>query len=549
MTTGLSYDFYAPFMQAVIIEPNGTRWPLWTRLPQTDSQRAAAGLGNLQSLPFLTELTVKLDLSGVAVITAVLSPPIEEGRLLLNSSVIEWGASHLQVQFGYIGSGGSAVLSPMYSGLMLQPEIQFASPDISITLKAQGEGGFDATRTHSHKTLNNVTRLAALQSLAAGPDLQRPLKINVEEVEQNTASDAFRKLHTEVNVAGGGHTNWYLMQIIARQCLCWIVQIGDTLYLRPWDKLLVGEPRATFYFYDYPGGRFSPTESTYPILSASSPLTSLYFTGVSKGLMQSGVGSKSGDVINQLFTDADLKPTRSGDGAIEPTPKAVPTELDPSEISLLGTGPRNGPAVRAEDERLRRNAAAKAAAIAEEQAFEAALKKALSSPAQKAQDKKSKKLLKTLNAKTPVQAEGTSPNPTTGDGAARHSEAPDSKHAFDKAKSEFAEFSKSVGIKLEIETLGIPNLFPGDPIAVRGLGARHDRNHYAVLDVTHSLGGDGFKSTLNAISNSQPIEDSRLAILAAHASGGVAETTKPNNDPLTVAGQKRLPIEIKPAGN
>jgi hypothetical protein len=73
----------------------------------------------------------------------------------------------------------------------------------------------------------------------------------------------------------------------------------------------------------------------------------------------------------------------------------------------------------------------------------------------------------------------------------------------DAAKSAFqADFK--MGIKLQIQTLGIPDILPGDVVAVRGVGARFDWN-YGVFVVRHFIGSSGFTTELELVSNTAAI--------------------------------------------
>jgi hypothetical protein len=54
---------------------------------------------------------------------------------------------------------------------------------------------------------------------------------------------------------------------------------------------------------------------------------------------------------------------------------------------------------------------------------------------------------------------------------------------------------------LEIESVGIPSVLPGQVCAVRGLGLRLDNSNYAVQKVVHTLNSAGFSTKLSLINN------------------------------------------------
>lgn len=72
------------------------------------------------------------------------------------------------------------------------------------------------------------------------------------------------------------------------------------------------------------------------------------------------------------------------------------------------------------------------------------------------------------------------------------------------ARAEWEVNQSSVGIKLELETLGVPDLIPGNVIVVEGLGVRI-RGNYVLLEVTHTMGTSGFTTSMTAIKNVESV--------------------------------------------
>jgi phage protein D len=80
-------------------------------------------------------------------------------------------------------------------------------------------------------------------------------------------------------------------------------------------------------------------------------------------------------------------------------------------------------------------------------------------------------------------------------------------HAFDT-------YSLGMALPLDVETIGMPTIEPGDVVRIRGLGKKLDQN-YGVFKVNHSLGASGFTTALHLISNTADALESQMRDLAA----------------------------------
>jgi hypothetical protein len=70
-----------------------------------------------------------------------------------------------------------------------------------------------------------------------------------------------------------------------------------------------------------------------------------------------------------------------------------------------------------------------------------------------------------------------------------------------------------MGVLIEIETLGMPNLLPSwDLIKVEGFGSLYDYN-YSVEKVMHILSEGGFITQITARSNTPAVEDAAFKAL------------------------------------
>jgi hypothetical protein len=86
-----------------------------------------------------------------------------------------------------------------------------------------------------------------------------------------------------------------------------------------------------------------------------------------------------------------------------------------------------------------------------------------------------------------------------------HSDNPKGKKHVDKMKSQIKSQLKNGGVRVEIETLGVPDLLPGRTAQIDGLGPRFDWN-YGIHEVVHTLGTGGFSTQWVGYYNSSAIQ-------------------------------------------
>jgi len=136
---------------------------------------------------------------------------------------------------------------------------------------------------------------------------------------------------------------------------------------------------------------------------------------------------------------------------------------------------------------------------------------------------------------TGIASNGNSPGPdtNTGKGGTAFTRDPSYPDTLDGAKEAYAA-SFSMGIKLEVDTLGLPDIYPGDVVAVKGVSARFDWN-YGVFTVRHSLGPTGFVTHLTMMSNTSKILSNALG-----AQGAVND-----NPPPPAEDQNKVKVEAK----
>lgn len=111
--------------------------------------------------------------------------------------------------------------------------------------------------------------------------------------------------------------------------------------------------------------------------------------------------------------------------------------------------------------------------------------------------------------------------------------------AQSQRQSAYEEFRNRIGIQLEIETLGIPDILPGQTFAVKGLGRRIDSPaKYLVLEVEHSAGGSGFTTKLKLVSNLTFAQTER-SIVSATGNHAIAEHNEGRN------ARDRVPMAVR----
>lgn len=484
------YDFRAPFMSAVIVTPNGTRLPLWTDLNLTAAQLDSIHLG-VSSLPYLSEIEITIPLGDVPTIRAQLTPPFKDGRAFLNSAAIEWGFSTIEVQFGYSGGNGQVVLSPVFSAILLKPDVSVGS-DVSITLNGQGSGGFGSLRTQQAGVLRG-TRLEIVEALArgdrpgatttslvhhTGPSngaafggvsglggvssqddsltegtlddnleffLQQQQVVVVQHPTQKgtrrlavdlshlKGTPEEKRMNEELEVHPGGMSDWAQINEVLREAGCWSFigtdDLGNpTIFVISRDKMLAGEPSRTFRFFDFPEG-------------------------------QLGHGDPA---------------AFGGDFPI--------LEINSPTMAVYLPGGSRGFRMQDIDDESR-------------QFVQNIINDQSVAPGRSGQSA----------AESPPSGEIPGTDTNTGDGTTLVQGDPNDNRAVDMAKAEYAAWTGSMGINLDVTSIGIPTLLPGETVQVWGMGERLD-HQYGVLTVKHTIGGNGFSTSWNGVSNVQQFE-------------------------------------------
>lgn len=425
-----SFDFFSPFFRAAIItDPKnreGSRWPLWVFGSEKDSQslsqtQAANGLG---ALAYCTDITVKLGLSYIPVITVTLSPPIHDARLFLDSPLIEYakgaeGSSILEVVFGYTNGPDGESLSPPFEGSIVSPPSVSFGAEASITLNAQGTGGFDASRVEISNIFEKKKRVAMME------EVLKSLNLKVDRSEVSPDSPEGKALDEEIQVAFPANgVAWWFVVSMAVACGCWVTLTkkgeDSVIKLTAVNKVLSDAPKTKFRFYDFAGG-FDSKQGVFPILGISTQTQAVFMSGAAAGLRTMSMDSKTREIKEGVVNEESATPKRTAPGTVATTTDTIKGELFSENVA--------DPAMAA------------------------------------------------------------------------------------KAKEAFKQAQGTMGVKIEIETIGIPTLVPGAFISVVGVAKRLDQN-YIVQEVEHSVGSGGFTTKFTAQANVSPLsgasESSRL---------------------------------------
>ena len=429
-------DFSSPFMQAAILKNPG----------QTTEQRFSLSVNSNQSNPqsllpvaltgttggekdgdplfastlsYLSSVTVSMDLGGVPTIDVVLTPTLEDARKILDSTLLEYPLSAIEVTLGYSTGSEGVTSTPPFQGILQPPEANFGT-DVTITLKGVGTAGYYLGATGATGVVEKKTRQEHIISLVN--------KMG-GEVQTNTGdwildAAALSALNEEVALVNAGKSYLHVISQLARASGCWVNTFDGKdgfrkLRLISQVEMMLQAPLALLTLYDFGGeiGSSIANRAIYPILSISvgEGLSAIFLSGWAKTLQMKK--------INQT------------------TQESVETAATPKDATVSG----------GED-------------------------------AQTGVDTTSNKI-------------STVVAPTQDD------DSPTEKLALEQLAG-MTSLGNSVGLQLDIETLGLPDAIPGNMYDVRGVSKRID-GFYVCHALKHSMSASGFTTSLTLIQNSQ----------------------------------------------
>ena len=438
----VTYDFSSPFMAVALITTDGTHIPLFSNNGGGPNFALASKTNDaLASFPYVSEVSVDLNLSFMPTIRVVLQPPYNEGIAFLDSPLIEWGASLLEVQFGY--SGGSqpqGVLTPTYTGITLKPDVSLGS-DVTITLNAQGVGAFSAVRQEGQRQFNKTTRFDIVKAMLAGPDPAHPRNIefglNTVRLDVGQDVEEINRFFTDtIDYSQANKTDWQCVYELVNESRCFMSLVGNAVNVFSKRSAWLGAVKKTFTLF--PGQRVGPDVSggIWPILGADSPTSAVYMPGAVRGLVVSGVNSADRKTVRQVVSDDDAQVARANPGASAP-----------------------GASINYPD--------------------------------------------------APAAAASTDGSVADANGNTMYPGNPDDPVTQQQAKAEFENQTTNIGVTMNIETLGVPDLLPGDLVIVQGLGRRlsGDNGRYNIHHIRHVMNNSGWMTRWTGISNAGVLND------------------------------------------
>jgi hypothetical protein len=305
------YDFLNPFMAVALLTAKGQRVPLWTNTEDPGGghiltpAQIRSEFDDITSIPWVSEVQVTTNLGGYPIITVTLTPPYRDAIRLLDSNLMEWGRTLIEVQLGYIfGTQGLPNLSPVYRGVTTKPEIQLGAETV-IKLHAHGVGAYSMVRNERGLIVNGQTRKFVLDKLIEGnqegdsPGIKNPsgknFSLNTEAFDKATDSEINaeqKKRWTEekINFAQGYKSDFQAVMDLCLEALCWPVFIGSELHIIARGNL-DDAPQFVLSLFDFENGTVGPSTGVYPILGATSPTMHVYMPPEQFGLRQSSIKS------------------------------------------------------------------------------------------------------------------------------------------------------------------------------------------------------------------------------------------------------------------
>jgi len=445
------YNFFSPFFQAVLTSPEGTEvLPLWQGPTPKDAAKfgfKSTGQPLAEALAIASSLTVDLMLGGFFELKLELRPTYNDALTLLASTAIVQGMSLIQVRFGYI-SGGGQIISPWLTGLVMEPDFTIGT-EFTLNLKATAVTGSMLRRSSSVGVVfRDKTRVEILRELVKGPGGDTPpcpLTLNTSRV---TGAEELKLLTEEKTSIEAGAKN-YLVQIseVLNQCFCSYL-ITDDPDKKGGDQILwVLDRKARFDSVPKRIFRLFGPQST-----ADQKLSGV--AGVYGGDGNGGgvfpilsIASQSKQIFLPGVTGGFIRPK------FDEATKAA-AEKKPEDIDKTSPAPNVGPAAS-----------------------------------------ENKKVVKGVKGKfnsVATAATGAGGAAVVGDSESKPQEA--------KMRADMYKSSLDAGIQLDVTSLGVPDMEPGEVIIIQGLGVRIDGT-YAVHKLTHTIGSGGFETKFSCISN------------------------------------------------
>ncbi len=472
-------DFYGIQMEASIKVPQtiGPKvvYDLWINNSPQSSDLPLA----LRDLTYVTQIGIQIGLALNSKVSVTMSLPLDVGLEFINSELINWAGSELEVIIGYsTGTDEDRLTTQRFGGLVMKPDVRGNGEGISVTLTALGVAyGMNlsnATEARSYKSSSPwaaVKDTLELHSVDTSdeslifPDFKDPA-----ERQPNTATHPFFKIAKQVVGTENGFTKlvdktiekssrndwWFIREIIKEYGLDLVI-IDTKPIIRDPEKWKVDRPRKKFVLK----GAIDTEQNIFPILDFNTPSAYVWLGSGVGGMAMKDVSVDKKEVIEKVITTAKTfnRPQ-------------VPTEASVFVDNLeIAAQKLSGFAVSA-----------------------------VPSFADKAQS---------------IPISRTAPGAYNSGGSVRDAAdvfpgSPEDARA-DQMESELRNLNHAMGIQMEISTLGIPTLLPSQVVELDGflpegqLG-RFNKNqgfngNYGVMLVEHEIGQGGMMTKFKALMN------------------------------------------------
>lgn len=329
------------FQIQVDVAYGGTRYPLWTRSADSDSDLALQFLesgfdlsSSHVNLPIVESVEVEVSDGLSGSVTVSLSAPYELGIAILSSNILKIG-NKVSVRIGYPRLSDPMQFTPWYTGQAKKPSIRISPEDgLSATINVDG-GGFAAMRGSSSKTYTGTYR----QILREFADVHG---WTVKFPQDNIDSDP---LDEEREISQANKSNWRFLQEICRsaQCDAFIGPVignreGVQLYVLRRKESYSKRPKFTFAMRGNPDFK-----TVFPVLSFESELEGIWLPRAAHGVTAADINPDT--VEEQSATvkgDSSQVPAVGG----EARPSTESFDEDGVKVSL--GSPQNTPAERGE---------------------------------------------------------------------------------------------------------------------------------------------------------------------------------------------------------
>jgi hypothetical protein len=460
----LPTDFRTPFFAVAIRSASGAILPLW-QLSDEDSE-VTRQIPSTRGFAWVQQVTVENQLGDVPILSAMLTPPFREGLEFLDSEFMEFGNSELQIQIGY---SDPKIAPQVFTGLLLEPSVSIGT-DIQITLNAHGIGGSAALRNEGGlKSKPGESRLSLIKRIAATVNME----IDVSDLSETPSSSALSLTSDSIFTAVG------------------IPTTSEDIKKGKTEKLLTAP-------YEYAQGNKTAWTSLWELINGANAWMIL----VSKA---NSAGEETRPILRIVPRDKALSqpPTRVlrlydlNEGRLGNTG-------DPSVVSGNATG-------QAPTEYPLLSLSNPPAAMYLPGMHRALLMDEISD---KEPEKEITEVLNHENVTDTKTNEGAvAPDASAKDpefdsrtkvGGERLPGDPTLDKALEAAVAEFRR-AGNMGIQLEVETIGIPDLAPGETILLTGIGRKFGTPRWGVHKVVHTVGTDGFSTSMTVVSNADAV--------------------------------------------